>query len=450
MKSIFPILGLMLIQTVSQAQDKTITIHQNGGATVLDEQSINLVKGSNTFPITNFVDGYNPESIFLYSEGTPIQALLQRAGGFNELLKSYKGESITLQVEEGERITGILKDIKFGGLFLELKDNSTFFVSLGMIKSYQLPAKKVDFIQDDTVFGTMNSDKKQSKNVTVWYESGVFKWAPSYKLIFNESMTEASFQGLAKIDYSGDKDIEAAKVRLNFGNLNTYRNPRNSPQYRRAEMMSAKASAVYEDINVTEAESVGDAYEINLDNKVVFKPNQQLQLVLTDVKKIPIKKWYEYTSYGNAVERTKPDVNIEFKADKKNGFKDPIASGKLDVMLLKNKELRSLANQTIGNYGIDEKVKLTIGKALDILINEKVTEQDQITQKVNTKSVKMELVNSKKETVKVKVNCYLNPYTKITSSSIKYEMESQTAVFWVEIQAGKTVSLEYSTQTEYL
>lgn len=451
MKSIIPILGFVLLQTVSLAQDKTITIHQNGGATILDEQSINLVKGSNTFSITHFVDGYNPESIYLYSEGAPVQALIQRAGGFDELLKSYKGEAITLQVGEGERITGVLKDIKFGGLFLELKDNSSFFVSLGMIKSYQLPAKKLDFIQDDTVVGTMGSDKKQTKKVIVWYESSLFKWAPSYKLILNEEMTEASFQGLAKIDYFGEKDVEASKVRLNFGNLNTNKNPRNSYQYRNEErMMSAKADFALEEVQINDTESVGDAYELNLDSKIAFKPKQQMQLVLTDVKRIPIKKWYEYTTYGTTVDRAKPEVKIEFKTDKKSGFKDPIASGSIDLMLLKNKELRSLANQTIGNYGVDEIVKLSIGKAFDIQIKETVTEQEQVTQKISTKSVKIELVNSKKESVKVKVNCYLNPYTKITNSSIKYEMESKTAVFWVEIQAGKTVSLEYSTRTEYL
>ena len=440
----------MLFSQATFAQNKIITIHQNGGATVLDEKSVDLKKGMNTFQVEGFINGYQPESIFLYADSSPIQALLLRKGDFKDLIAAYKGSEVTFQLKDNERVTGKLTDLKFGGAFLELKDGSTYFVNLSSVTSYLLPPREVDFLNDDTVFGTIKVDKKQSKDILVWYQTSVFRWVPMYKLILNEKMTEASFQGVAKIDYNGNESVEASSIRLSFGNMNQFR-PRaeySARQYEMASSIGFKSQA--DELVSTSVSDVGDAYEIALNQKISFQPNQQLQVVQTDVKKLAIKKWYEIQSYGSPITKGKPNVKIEFESNKKAGFENPLAAGQIDIMLLKDNELKSLAADDMRNVGVDEKVELSIGRAMDVLIDEVVLKEDQVTKKMSTQSNKVQVKNNKSEKIKVKFERNLGKYTSITDSSNKFQIENGNVIFWLEIGAGKTVSFTYSTKTEYL
>jgi hypothetical protein len=105
---------------------------------------------------------------------------------------------------------------------------------------------------------------------------------------------------------------------------------------------------------------------------------------------------------------------------------------------------------SVNNTGLEEKVELNLGEVLDVQVKESVTKAEQVTPKLYNHSYKIELKNEKSESVRVKVKRGIDSNTKITESSMKYEVENAySVVFWVEIPAGKTVSFTYSTKTEY-
>lgn len=450
MKKSVLLLGFLAALTNAQAQQKTLSIHQQGGATILDQVDVKLQKGINQIEYNQFVSSVSPESIFLFVDGTPVQFNHQRAASFDELLLKYKGENITVRDSEGESFSGKFIEAKYNGLFLELRDGSVVFLMKSMFSAIQFPTLKTDFNDKEKVNALISSTKKEEKKMLVWYQSNAFRWNPTYKLVLNEKMTEASFQGLAQVNYSGEEALENVALRFNYSNLSN--RVSGSAYSRNREMYEAASMKVSYDSESAQlqSESVGDAYEIVMDKKVTLKPKETQFFVLADIQKLPIKRLYEYTTYGGDIEKGRPNSIIEFQVAKKAGFKDPLAHGSVDIMLHKNNDLRSLSKVQISNTALEETVKLNMGNAFDIAIKETVTKSDQITKKMFNHAYKLEIKNEKNEKVRVKVSRNLDSSTQITDSSIKYDtVQANEIAFWVEIPAGKTVSFTYSTKTEY-
>jgi hypothetical protein len=188
---------------------------------------------------------------------------------------------------------------------------------------------------------------------------------------------------------------------------------------------------------------------------VIEKPlriekNQIQHVVLFDVKDVPIQKKYEYNLSSWTVKKANPLVKYSFDYNEKNGFVHPAASGNINILVNKNKDLRNLADSKIQNTSIGESVELNLGKAMDIDISETITASEQVTKKLSTSSYKIVVKNDKKEKISISLIRQLDRNTIITDSNKKFETDSALkAIFTLEIKPGKSEVITLSTKTEY-
>jgi len=454
MKTTITLLLLSVFSNLSLAQNRTISIYQNSGASVVDVYSENLTKGTNLFTYENLVSGYNNQSFFVFVDESPAQFTFKEGADFNDFILSYKGETITVSERDGETYTGKLIDYRFGSYFIELSDKSVIYLNSNQSASVRFPNLHSGFSEKDQIQVLTTSKNTAEKSIRVSYESNAFNWEPVYSLVLAEDEKSASFQGLAKFTYRGTEQIESAYVRFNYGNLNnsisnsyrpkpTYRNKMSS-----LEMLDTETQM---DLAVVSSESVGDNYEFVIEKPLRIEKNQIQHVILFDVNDVPIQKRYEYNLSIWNVKKTNPIVMYSFDYNKKNGFQHQATSGKIDVLIYNNnKDLRNLADSKIQNTSLEELVELNLGKAMDIDISETVTASEQVTKKLSTASYKIEVKNDKKEKITIHLIKQIDRSTIITDSNKKFETDSAfKAIFTLEIKPGKSEVITLSTKTEY-
>lgn len=450
MKTILSLLLMILPITLyaQQLQKRIITIHQHGGASVQDVLSYDVQKGNSSFTYKELLSGLNPQTIFVFDDTLPVQTEFIQPSQSGDLVKQYLGETISVSLEGGERYTGVLRETAFGGYLLEQADQSVVFIAFQQARAIQFPSLKNKYKTEPELRISLQSDKKRTASIWVWYQSGALQWQPTYKLILDADEKKMRFQSIASVQNNLDQLLSDVHLRFNYGNLDNRIQSKPSPRRYEAAKMEMIASDFYS--NVPVSEEVGDSYEWILPGKVTIAPKSMRQFVLMDVKNVPLKSWYSYQSYGSNREKVNPQTHISFEVNEKNGFNHPIAAGYADIIIQKKEELKPISKVYLNNSATNEELELSLGSAMDILIDETITEHNLINKNTTLNSYKLAIRNNKKETIRVKVLRELDSYTTITESSLKYESKHANQVqFWVEIGAGKSVSYSYKTRTEY-
>ncbi|MEA4883988.1 MAG: DUF4139 domain-containing protein, partial [Clostridia bacterium] len=97
----------------------------------------------------------------------------------------------------------------------------------------------------------------------------------------------------------------------------------------------------------------------------------------------------------------------------------------------------------------DEKVRVLLGSAFDVVGSRTQTNIKKISDKVREETYKLEVRNRKEEAVEVNVVEHLWGYSQweITSASSKYsKTDSQTVEFLAKIPAGGTATVTYTVR----
>jgi hypothetical protein len=443
------LLSLVLLPLGVKSQElknRILTVHQHGELTIQDYISFEAQKGDHVITYNDFLQSVQPHSFFVFVDGKPVQTRYLKDANTDDFQKQFVGKQLVIYTET-QPFSGILKDFAKGGYWLEQADRTIVFIANQSIKVIQYPAFSADFTNKAQLEIAFSSKKKEKETAIVLYDAFGVNWNPSYKLILDKDMKTATFQSLAGITNETNTDLSDIQLRLAFGNMRQDNSPVSPRKYAMAKMSTEADFMVG---SVPELASVGDAYELVYPEKISLKKFENRKLVLDDVQKLPVKKWYEFQSYGSNREKENPSIKLKFYLSEKNGFKYPLAGGEMDVYQQANDELKSMSTTTILNKALNEDVELDLGKAMDVFVSETITENTQVNSKVFTASFKVEIKNSKKESVKVLVKRDFDSNTIVTESSQKYEQVNANQIqFWVEIGAGKSVSFSYKTRTEY-
>ena len=95
-------------------------------------------------------------------------------------------------------------------------------------------------------------------------------------------------------------------------------------------------------------------------------------------------------------------------------------------------------------------MKLKIGDAFDIVVEEKQTENNKISDRVNEQAYEIKIKNRKKEDITVEVERYLGLYWEILSSSHSYEKkDAQNITFKIPVAKDGETLLKFKVRYIY-
>jgi hypothetical protein len=236
---------------------------------------------------------------------------------------------------------------------------------------------------------------------TSYLTSGI-NWRADYVVVLNPSDTSAGLTGWVTIDNKSGTNYQNALLKLVAGDIN-----RVQPEVRKDSRV-ARAAAMEASPQFKE-EAFFEYHLYTLNRKTTVKDNQTKQMVLLDANQVPVKKlfvfsgspqyyYYRYDQRG----KQKVGVFLELENREGNNLGMPLPKGIVRVYKEdKDGSLQFVGEDQIDHTPKDEKFKLKIGEAFDVIGERVQTDYRQISPNLYEVGFEVSLRNHKQENVNV-------------------------------------------------
>jgi hypothetical protein len=448
-----------IVSTPEQRHELAITIYSGGFGLVREVRTLPLAKGRAELEFAGVAGTIQPETVQVRAQGSgPGLRVLEQNYQFDllspeKLLEKYIGKSVRVlrwseaKGRDEERDAVVLT--AGNPPILRIGDEITSGYP-GRISYPEVPA---NLIARPTLVWLVDSAAEKPK-VEVSYLANELGWQADYVLVVDDADASGDLTGWVTLRNQSGAAYTNAKVQLVAGDVNRVRD---AVEYDRMLRKSAlpEAAAVPQ---FTE-EGLFEYHLYTLERPATVLDHEQKQIALLEGADVPLKKrlvmrgessWYRY-AMGDATTNAKVAVSLEFENKQASHLGMPLPKGIVRVY----KSDKSGGRQFLGEDRIDhtprdEKVRIKVGDAFDV-----VGERKQIDYKVigscrSESAWQIELRNHKDEKVVVDVIEPAHGDWEIVSSSLTATKDdAQTFRFEVPVAARGSARVEYRVRVRW-
>lgn len=445
---IFCFLAVQLFAQNNQQKSLNVTVYNSDLGVIKEVRSIDLNKGISQIKITDVAENIDPTSVHIKFDGSVLEQNYQYdLVSMTKILKKYLDKKITLLDEKGNLLEGTLLTSSSDQIVLKKSDGGLML--LPNIVKYRIDVGNLPegLITKPTLIWSINSNKSGNQDVELSYHTSGMNWHAEYVAILNNNDTKADLNAWVSVDNRSGTTYKDANLKLVAGDVN-----------RVADELMVRGARFKKDMAPIQAYGQGDFEEkaffeyhiYNLQRPVTLANNETKQISLFEASNISILKKYVFYDWGENIEKGKVNVVIEFENSKKNNLGIPMPKGKVRLNKSDGSSIEFIGEDMIDHTPKDEKIKLKVGEAFDIVVDEKLTDSKSITDKVRESTYELTLKNRKDEDVEVDVQRNLYTNWELLESTHKYEKkDASTIIFKVSIPKGKEVVLKYKVRWVY-
>lgn len=438
-----------------------VTIYNVNLGLVKDQREIKLLKGLGELRFMDVASQIIPTSVHIKSLINPdsLQILEQNYEydllNPQKLLDKYVGKEVKLYyknpyTEREEIVTATLLSNNGGPIF-KIGDEITF----GHPGRIIFPGVPENLISKPTLVWLIDNDLSTNQKVEASYLTNGINWRADYVVTLNDKDDKADLSGWVTIDNKSGTTYKNAKLKLVAGDVNRVKDESEykDKMLRVAEMAAAKTPAQFQE------EEFFEYHMYTLQRQATIKENQTKQISLINADTIPVKKellyygarYYYYNQHGEAITNEKIGVFVEIANKKEDNLGIPLPKGTVRVYKHDNEgSLQFVGEDSIDHTPKDEKVRIKIGDAFDVVGSRKQTDWKKIAYDTYEASFEISLRNHKKEDVVVKVVEPIPGDWKILSSSHEYtKTEAFTAEFNIPVPKDKETKLTYRVRMRF-
>ena len=447
--SLFTVLCLLLLcgnELLSQQADQksvAVTVYNVNLGVVKDVRTIDLKSGKSQIAITDVAQFIDPTSVHIKLNGEVFEQNYQYdLVSLDKILLKYIDKDIQLIGENNEFIEGKLLSAFGGQIVLEKKEGG--LVMLPNLAKYRMSVGELPegLITKPTLIWTVNSNSSGKQDVEVSYQTSGMNWHAEYVAVLNENDTELDLNSWVSVENTSGTTYKDAKLKLVAGVINLVQDI--YMRDGRQEMYGVDKSVSQQQF---QEKDFFEYHIYDLQRPTTLSNNETKQISLFEASDVKVVKKYFYRSgsyglyYGNPGSQGKVNVVVEFENKEGNNLGVPMPKGKVRVYKADDNSLEFIGEDLIDHTPRNEKVKLKIGDAFDIVVEETQTENNKISDRVNEQAYEIKIKNRKKEDITVEVERYLGLYWEILSSSHSYEKkDAQNIIFKIPVaKDGETV-----------
>ncbi|MBL7074105.1 DUF4139 domain-containing protein [candidate division KSB1 bacterium] len=450
MKKLFFIVALLSLMTAVLAQEKgvAITIYNQNLGLVKEVRPMFFKKGINEMKFQDVAAKIDPTSVHFKSLTAPEKvAILEQNYEYDlvsssKLLNKYIDQEIKLYTEKGDLFRGKLLNSSPKDVILETKDGGIQVISQENIRDINFPQLPEGLITRPTLIWLLDCEKQGDHKAEVSYLTDGINWHTEYVAVVDKDDKNLELGGWVSIDNRSGATYQDAKVKLMAGEIHRVK-PKRYPRDRiLAESFAAKAAPQF-------VEKPFFEYHLyTLQRKTTIKNNQIKQISLFPNAQVKTDK---ILTYDGAKDKKSVRVNLEFINSKKAGLGIPLPAGKVRVYKEdEDKSLEFIGEDKIEHTPKDEKVRVFVGKAFDVVGERIQTEYERKGKRAREEEYEITLRNHKDKDVNVVVVEHLYGDWKILSSSHTYRKKTSTEVeFPVTVQAGGEVKITYRVRYRF-
>ena len=437
---------LFLFAQESNQKSVAITVYNNNLGVVKDLRTLDIKSGLSTIKLTDVAQYIDPTSVHIGIDGEILEQNFQYdLVSMEKILTKYLDKSIQLVNSKGELLEGIL--LTANGNQIVLKKNDGGLLMLSDISEYQISVNALPegLITKPTLVWLLKAPKSGKQDVEVSYQTSGMNWHAEYVAVLNENDNALDLNSWISVDNRSGATFKNAKLKLIAGDVNLVKPQNNGRRYKGDIVMMEAMQPQFEEKEFFE-------YHIyNLQRPTTLSNNETKQVSLFEANNVKANKKYYYKGgnyYGNNSNQ-KVAVIIEFENSKSNNLNIPMPKGKVRVYKSDGDALEFIGEDLIDHTPKNEKLRLKIGEAFDIVVNDVQTNNIKIAERVSEQEYEITIKNKKNENI-VDVERNLGANWTILNSSLDYEkINSQNILFKVPVKAEGETELKYKVRYSY-
>ena len=382
--------------------DVAITVYNNDLALVREERAIDFTKGVQDLRFVDVASKIDPTSVHFNSLSFPgsINILEQNYEydlvGTDRLLEKYLNQKITVTLKQGNVFNGVLLSSMGGDVILQTPEKGVQILKSSSVETVQFPELPEGLVTEPTLMWLINCEKPGKHNAEVSYLTHGINWHAEYVAVSNEKDTELELNGWVSIDNQCGRTFENALLKLVAGDVHmTTTTSRRGG--RTAKVMYAMEAAAPD----FEEESFFEYHLYTLQRPATVQDRQMKQISLFAPANVKTDKIY---TYNGQRDQKKVRVNLEFKNSQKSGLGIPLPKGKIRVYKKSSKGSQEfIGEDNIDHTPKDEKVRIYLGNAFDIVGERVVKSVKDIGRNSRQEQIEITLKNHKDEDVTITV-----------------------------------------------
>jgi hypothetical protein len=443
--------------TQEQQRDVAITIYNGNLGLVKDVRDLSLGAGTYELRFMDVAAQIDPTTVHLRSltDANGVRILEQNYEydllNPQKLLDKFVGKKVKLALGDGTLIDALLLSNNNGPIY---QVNGQIY--LGHPGRVVLPDIPDSLISKPTLVWLLQSRTGRPQRVEASYLTSGITWKADYVLVLNARDNGGDLSGWVTIENKSGGTYTDAALKLVAGDIHRAQTKR---ELFDALERSGKVAAAAEAPPQFQEESFFEYHLYSLDGRTTIKDNQTKQLSLLSATDIPIKKelrYYGASQYyrgplGTPLSNQKIGVFLEIANREQHRLGIPLPKGTVRVYkAAADQSLQFIGEDTIDHTPKDEKIKIKMGEAFDVVGERTQRDWKKIAWNVYETEWDVQIRNHKKEDVQVTLIEPVPGDWEMVKSSHPYDkVEAHTLQYVVTVPTDGKVTVNYRVRMRW-
>lgn len=439
--------------TLADQKEVAVTVYNENLGLVREVRALKLEAGARELKYADVASGIDPTSVSLRSLSAPQSlSVLEQNYEFDlltpqSLLNKYVGQMVEIHTPTAVSQAQLLSTNE--GQVYKIGDR----IYLDPPGRVVLPKVPENLVARPTLVWGLQNDRAGEHRLDVSYLTRGLSWRANYVLVVDEAAAKSNLNGWVTLTNQSGATFQNAQLTLVAGDVNRVREEFQDRV--RAPMLMAKSS---EAGNQFQSQGLFEYHSYKLNRKTTLKDRQTKQLSLMSAGDVPTKRTYVYDSTRMPVwvqnstrQSQKVDVFLEFKNDQASRMGMPLPKGTVRVYQAdKDKQLQFVGEDAIDHTPRDEKVRIKMGQAFDLVGERAQTGYRVMGDRVVEASYTIKLRNHKDEAVTISALEQMGGDWEVTQKSRAFQkLDSQRIAFEVRVPARQEEVITYTVRTRY-
>jgi hypothetical protein len=437
----------------ASAKDKdlesvSVTVYNQNFALVKDVRVLDFKKGAQEVRIDDVAASIDATSVHFAALDHPGEvAVLEQNYQYDladaeRILQRYLSLDVTAVLKDGSLKQGTLLSYDGGSLVLSA-NNGAMIVNRAEVRDIQLGEIPGGLVVKPTLVWMLASDRSGKERSEISYLTDNINWHAEYVTVVNKDDTRLGVDGWVSLDNRSGATYKDARLKLVAGDVNRVQPPQAIPSMKYMAMEMDRAGAPQ-----FEERAFFEYHIYTLERPATIADRETKQLSLFPSSSAAATK---VLTYDGQRDPTKVAVRMEFQNTKENGLGIALPAGKVRVYKEDaDGSLEFVGEDAIDHTPRDEKVRLLLGNAFDVVGERIRTDYKKISDRVQEETFKIEIRNHKKERIEVVATEHLGGDWTVTARSRDFtKKDSNTIEFAIPVEPDAKAEVTYTVRTSW-
>lgn len=441
--------------TLNDQTDVAVTAYNGGLALVRDVRKLKLGKGEQLLRFSDVAQQIQPETVSLRSISSADSiSILEQNYEYDlispsKLMEKFVGRQVKL-INVDKDLEFIEKDAKL----LSVNEGPVYEIDgkiyLGHPGNVVLPEIPKNLAASPSLVWTLDN-QAEDQQIEASYLTNGLSWHADYVLTIPKDESAMDVSAWVTMENQSGATYTNAKLKLVAGDVNRVRQEF-------GDMMMMKAAAAPAAEAMPQQEAFGEYHLYTIPRRTTIKQNQNKQVGLMNAHGVKFTKRLTFNGnqgwfYAPAGEQKDihAEVRIEIENKEKNALGIPLPAGNMR-MYQEDSEgiLQFLGEDSIQHTPKDETVRLTAGKAFDVVADRRQMDFQKISDNVQESEFEIIVRNHKATDVQVEIVEPLGGDWEVLKKSHDFtKRDAATIVFNVPVPKDGETKVTYRVRTRY-